>query len=162
LDKFYGMLCLRGVKIEVWTGIRGCMDTWNLLTVVSVLAYTDPNEPFILYTDAYDIACGALVKNVHCTPVVSTAARWMMKILNRRRYVRCTISWMLFLFKLSPFLSQARREAPASIPTNPFPSSLILEVCMTFKPQVCTVSNVHLPILLLYTQTKWSPFWKSK
>ena len=81
----YGIsVCLKDVKREGWTGIRGCMDSWNLLTVVSLLAYTDPNKPFKLYTDAYDIACGAaLVQNVHCTPV-STAVRWMMKILNRR------------------------------------------------------------------------------
>ena len=59
--------------------------------MVSLLAYTDPNKPYILYTDAYDIACGgALVQIVHCTPVVSTAVRRMMNILNRRRYVRCT------------------------------------------------------------------------
>ena len=34
------------------------MDSWNL-TVVSLLAYTNPNEPFILYTDAYDITISA-------------------------------------------------------------------------------------------------------
>ena len=35
-----------------------------------------PRIPLILYTDIYDIACGAaLVQNVHCTPVVSTAVR---------------------------------------------------------------------------------------
>ena len=34
------------------------------LTVVPLLAYTDPNKPYILYTDAYDIACGgALVQS---------------------------------------------------------------------------------------------------
>ena len=67
------------------------MDSWNLLTVVSLLAYPDPNEPFILYTDASNIAIdAALVQNVHCTPMVSTVVRWMMNILNRRRYVRCT------------------------------------------------------------------------
>ena len=38
------------------------------LTVVPLLAYTNPNKPYILYTDAYDIACGgALVQTVHCT-----------------------------------------------------------------------------------------------
>jgi len=56
------------------------MDSWNL-TVVSLLTYTDPNEPFILYTDAYDIAIGAaLAQKVHCTPMVSTAVRRMMKL----------------------------------------------------------------------------------
>ena len=46
------------------------------LTVVPLLAYTDPNKPYILYTDAYNIACGgALVQNVHCTPVVGTAVQ---------------------------------------------------------------------------------------
>ena len=55
----YGIsVCLRGVKREGQTGIRGCIDSWNLLTVVSLLAYTDPNKSYILYTDAYDIACG--------------------------------------------------------------------------------------------------------
>ena len=54
------------------------------LTVVPLLAYTDPNKPYILYTDAYDIACGgALVQTLHCIPAV----RRMMNILNRRRYV---------------------------------------------------------------------------
>ena len=39
------------------------MDSWNL-RVVSLLAYTDPNKPYIFYTDAYDIACGgALVQS---------------------------------------------------------------------------------------------------
>ena len=48
---------------------------------MSLLAYTYPNEPFILYTDAYDIAIGAaLAQNVHCTPMVSTAVRRMMKL----------------------------------------------------------------------------------
>ena len=36
------------------------MDSRNL-TAVSLLAYTDPNEPFILYTDAYDITIGAVL-----------------------------------------------------------------------------------------------------
>ena len=41
--------------------------------VVLLLAYTDPNEPFILYTDDYDITIGAaLTQNVHYTPMVST------------------------------------------------------------------------------------------
>ena len=56
------------------------MDSRNL-TVASLVAYTDPNEPFILYTDAYDITIGAvLVQNVHCTPMVSTTVRRMMKL----------------------------------------------------------------------------------
>ena len=56
------------------------MDSWNL-TVVSLLAYTDPNEPFILYTDAYDITIGvALAQKVHCKPMISTAVRRMMKL----------------------------------------------------------------------------------
>ena len=35
------------------------------LMVVPLLAYTDPNKPYsyILYTDAYGIACGALVQS---------------------------------------------------------------------------------------------------
>ena len=65
-----------------------------------MLAYTDPNKPYILYTDAYDIACGgALVQTVHCTPVVSTAVQRMMNILNRRRYVRCTHINIVMFFK---------------------------------------------------------------
>ena len=56
------------------------MDSWNL-TLVSLLAYTNLNEPFILYTDAYDITIGtALAQKVHCTPMVSTAVRRMMKL----------------------------------------------------------------------------------
>ena len=56
------------------------MDSWNL-TVVSLLANTDPNEPFLLYTDAYDITIGAaLAQKVHCTHIVSTAVRRMMKL----------------------------------------------------------------------------------
>ena len=56
------------------------MDSWNL-TVVSLQAYTDPNETFILYTDAYDITIGAaLAQTVHCTPMVSTAVWRMMKL----------------------------------------------------------------------------------
>ena len=46
-----------------------------------MLAYTDPNEPFILYTDAYDITIGvALAQKVHCKPMISTAVRRMMKL----------------------------------------------------------------------------------
>ena len=56
------------------------MDSWNL-TVVSLLAYTAPNEPFILYTDVYDITIDvALAQKVHCTPMVSIALRRMMKL----------------------------------------------------------------------------------
>ena len=80
------------------------MDSWKLLTVVSLLANTDPNEPFILYTDAYDIAIGiALVQNEHCTPMVSTAVQWMMKILNQRRYVRCTNFMNALFVQIGPF-----------------------------------------------------------
>ena len=80
------------------------MDSWNLLTVVSLLAYTDPNKPYILYTDAYDIACGgALVQTVHCSPVVSTAVRRMMNMLNRRRYVRCTHFMNALFVQIEPF-----------------------------------------------------------
>ena len=50
---------------EGWTWIRGCMDSWYFLTVESLLAYTDPNKPCILYTDAYDIACGGALDTVH-------------------------------------------------------------------------------------------------
>ena len=80
------------------------MDSWNLLTVVSLLAYTDPNKPYILYTDAYDIACGgALVQTVHCTPVVSTVVQWMMTILNRRRYVKCKNFMNALFVQIEPF-----------------------------------------------------------
>ena len=55
-------------------------------------------------TDVYDIACGGfLVQTVHCTPVVSTALRRMMNILNRRRYVRCTHFMNALFVQIEPF-----------------------------------------------------------
>ena len=60
------------VYLHLWP--RECVRV-KYTHLLSLLAYTDPRIPFILYTDAYDIACGALVQNVHCTPVVSTAVR---------------------------------------------------------------------------------------
>ena len=42
-----------------------CQKAFDLikqqLTVVPLLAYADPNKPYILYTDACDIACGAVL-----------------------------------------------------------------------------------------------------
>ena len=50
------------------------MDSWNL-TAVSLLAYTDPNEPFILYTDAYDITIGAALRGEpHQGKIINTKA----------------------------------------------------------------------------------------
>ena len=69
--------------------------------MVSLLDYTDPNEPFILYTDAYDIAIGAaLAQKVHCTPMVSTAVRQMMKL---GCYVRCTNFLNAVFVQIAPF-----------------------------------------------------------
>ena len=31
------------------------------LTVVPLLAYTDPNKPYVLYTDACNIVCGTVL-----------------------------------------------------------------------------------------------------
>ena len=42
---------------------------------------TDQSMCIYMYTDAYDIAIGAaLAQKVHCTPMVSTAVRRMMKL----------------------------------------------------------------------------------
>ena len=63
------------------------MDSWNL-TVVSLLAYTDPNEPFILYTDAYDITIGAALAQ---TGTLCTYDKYCGTTNDEiRRYVRWT------------------------------------------------------------------------
>ena len=78
------------------------MDSWNL-TVVSLLAYTDPNEPFILYTDAYDITIGAaLAQKVHCT--LYTYGKYCGTTNDEiRRYVRCTNFMNALFVQIGPF-----------------------------------------------------------
>ena len=47
-----------------WTDALKFDHNKQQLTVVSLLAYTDPNKQYILYTDAYDFACGGVFSPV--------------------------------------------------------------------------------------------------
>ena len=71
-----------------------------------MLAYTDPNKPYILYNDAYDIACGgALVQTV-----LYTCGKYCGTTNDEiRRYVRCTN------FMNALFVQIARRHAAGKL-----------------------------------------------